>query len=156
AQDRPRQLHGAHRAVRARRVRAGAGDEQARRAAARTVKRLLLSSASPGIRALPLAAGRDVAGLRVAFVPTAAGADWAAQPWVQEDRRQLDSLGCDVSILDLAVAEREEVRAALAGADGVFVGGGNTYLLLWHARRSGFADLVVPLVESGALVYAGT
>lgn len=120
------------------------------------MKRLLLSSASPGIAALPLAAGRDVAGLQISFVPTAAGPEWRDQSWVQEDRRQLEALGCVVSELDLALAGPEEVEAGLAAADGVFLAGGNAYLLLWQAQRSGFADRVVPLVESGRLLYAGT
>ncbi len=79
-----------------------------------------------------------------------------SQPWVQEDRRQLEALGCVASTLDLGVAGPDAVEAALAGADGVFLCGGNAYLLLWHARRSGFAEQVVPLVESGRLLYAGT
>jgi peptidase E len=120
------------------------------------MKRLLLASASPGIGALPLAAGRDPAGLRVAFIPTAAGPDAESSPWVQGDRRQLELLGCELRTLDLAMAERDDVESALAAADGVFLTGGNAYLLLWHAQRSGFADLVVPRVESGKLLYAGT
>ena len=116
------------------------------------MRRLLL--ASSGIGALPRLVG--AAGLRFAFVPTAAGPDADSKPWVQNDRRQLDLLGCTSSTLDLARGELEDVEAALDGAGGVFLSGGNSYLLLWHARRSGFAELVVPLVESGALIYVGT
>lgn len=120
------------------------------------MKRLLLSSASRGISALPLAADRDVAGLRFAFVPTAAGPDGTSKPWVQADLRELTALGCLASTLDLGVVGPDEVEAALAAADGVFLCGGNAYLLLWHAQRSGFAEQVVPLVERGRLLYAGT
>lgn len=119
-------------------------------------KRLLLSSASNGIAALPLAAGGEVAGLRFVFVPTAAGSDGLSQPWVKEDLQELATQGCVVTPLDLGVAGPVEVAAALAAADGVHLCGGNTYLLLWHARRSGFSEQVVPLVESGELLYAGT
>jgi dipeptidase E len=118
------------------------------------VKRLLL--ASYGVGALPELAGRDVAGLRFAFVPTAAGPDSEAKEWVRADRRQLESLGCEVTTLDLARVEAEQVPAALHGADGVFLTGGNSYLLLWHARRSGFAEHAVSLVERGELLYVGT
>jgi dipeptidase E len=118
------------------------------------VKRLLL--ASRGIGALPEVVGGEAAGLRLAFVPNAAGPDAETKEWVQADRRQLESLGCEVSTLDLAHVGAEEVEAALRGLDGVFLTGGNSYLLLWHARRSGFADLVTPLVESGELLYVGT
>lgn len=117
------------------------------------MKRLLL--ASSGVGALRELAG-DTAGLQLAFVPTAAGPDAETKFWIQGDRSQLEVLGCEVTTLELANATRGEVETALASADGVFVGGGNSYLVLWHARRSGFADVVVPLVESGELIYVGT
>lgn len=120
------------------------------------MKRLLLASASRGIAALPLAAGRDAAGLRFLFIPTAAGPDGMRQPWVRGDLRALEALGCAVSPFDLAASGPGDVATALAATDGVFLCGGNAYLLLWHAQRSGFADHVVPLVESGSVLYAGT
>lgn len=117
------------------------------------MKRLLLASSQTGaLRRLV----DDPAGMRFAFVPTAAGPDPDSQWWVQADRGALERAGCVVTTLELAAAGADEVRSALSVADGVFVTGGNAYLLLWHARRSGFADLVVPLVESGKLLYAGT
>lgn len=118
------------------------------------MKRLLL--ASYGVGALPELADGKAGGLRFAFIPTAAGPDAEAKEWVQSDRRQLEILGCEVSTLELAHAEADEVAAALRGVDGVFLAGGNSYLLLWHARRSGFAGLVSPLVEAGDLLYVGT
>jgi dipeptidase E len=118
------------------------------------LKRLLL--ASYGIGALPLLVESKVAGLRFAFVPTAAGPDAETKEWVQADRRQLEILGCEVSTLELASTSARAVEEALTRADGVFVAGGNSYLVLWHARRSGFAELVPPLVEAGSLIYAGT
>lgn len=118
------------------------------------MKRLLL--ASHGVGALPSLVDGEVAGLRLVFVPTAAGPDAPTKEWVQTDRRQLERLGCDLATLDLAGVGADEVEAALRSSDGVFLTGGNSYLLLWHARRSGFAELVVPLVERGELVYAGT
>ncbi|HJU36286.1 MAG TPA: Type 1 glutamine amidotransferase-like domain-containing protein [Gaiellaceae bacterium] len=118
------------------------------------MKRLLL--ASYGVGALPELAGGNADGLRLAFVPTAAGPDAETKEWVQSDRRQLEVLGCEVSTLDLARVAVNEVKEALRGVDGVFLAGGNSYLLLWHARRSGFAGVVSPLVESGELLYVGT
>jgi dipeptidase E len=89
-------------------------------------------------------------------VPTAAGPDFATKDWVQADIRQLEVLRCEVSTLDLAVAGEDEIDGALAVADGVLLVGGNAYLLLWHVQRSGFAERVVPLVQSGELLYMGT
>jgi len=117
------------------------------------VKRLLLASAQTGaLRRLV----DDPARMRFAFVPTAAGPDSDSKPWVRADRAGLEAVGCDVSTLELAAAGPDEVQSALSLVDAVFVTGGNTYLLLWHAQRSGFAELVVPLVESGELLFAGT
>jgi dipeptidase E len=112
--------------------------------------------ASDGLSALPRLLGDTTAGLRVAFVPTPAGEDADTQPWVQTDRKQLTMLGCRLTTLELATAEPDDVAAALRAVDGVFVTGGNAYLVLWHARRSGFAELVPPLVTTGALLYMGT
>lgn len=117
------------------------------------MKRLLL--ASYGIGAVASLVGETV-GLRFAFVPTAAGPEFGLKEWVQADRRGLEVLGCEVSVLDLATVGPAEVEEALTGLDGVFLTGGNSFLLLWHARRSGFAELVAPLVERGDLLYVGT
>lgn len=118
------------------------------------MKRLLL--ASYGVGALPELVDGDIARRRFAFVPTAAGPDAGAKEWVRADRRQLESFGCEVTTLDLARVEVDELPAALHGVHGVFLTGGNSYLLLWHVRRSGFAEHVVPLVERGELLYVGT
>jgi dipeptidase E len=118
------------------------------------VKRLLL--ASYGVGALPEVVDGKAEGLRLAFVAAAAGPDAETKEWVQADRRQLEILGCEVWTLDLAQVEADAVKAVLRGVDGVFLTGGNSYLLLWHARRSGFAGLVPPLVEAGELLYVGT
>lgn len=118
------------------------------------MKRLLL--ASSGIGALPSLLGDEVVGSRFAFVPTAAGPEFEMKPWVRADRRALEALGCQVSVLDLAGVEPARTVEALDGLDGVLLTGGNSFLLLWHARRSGFADLVGPLIESGELLYVGT
>jgi dipeptidase E len=118
------------------------------------VKRLLL--ASSGISALPVLLGGPADGLRVAFVPTPAGPEAEREPWVQADRRQLELLGCRLSTLELATADSDEVARALRGLDAVFITGGNAYLVLWHARRTGFAREASKLVEGGSLVYIGT
>jgi dipeptidase E len=118
------------------------------------VKRLLL--ASHGIGALPELVGGKAHGLSFAFIPTAAGTEAEAKAWVQADRRQLAALGCEVSTLDLADVGADEVDRALRDVDGVFVSGGNSFLLLWQAVRSGFAAVVQELVETGSLLYVGT
>jgi dipeptidase E len=118
------------------------------------VRCLLLGSW--GIGALPALLDAPVADRRIAFVVTAANPDPESKFWVQVDRRQLEVLGCDVVTLDLATVRGDDLAHQLANVDVVFVTGGSTYQLLWHARRSGFADLAPPLVNEGRLVYVGT
>ena len=120
------------------------------------MKRLLLASASQGIGALSSLVSGETHGLRFLFVPTAAGPGGEDKEWVQRDRRQLEQLGCDLRMLDLATAEPGEVEEVVGRADGVFLTGGNAFLLLRHVLRSGFAEQVVPLVDDGSLVYVGT
>jgi dipeptidase E len=111
---------------------------------------------SYGISALSQLVEEGVPGLVVAYVATAAGPDAESKFWVQADRLQLESLGCRPLTLDLAAADEAGLGRRLGDVDAVFVTGGSTYLLLWHARRSGFAALVPRLVEAGELVYVGT
>jgi dipeptidase E len=118
------------------------------------MRRLLL--ASHGIGALPGLVEEDTTGLPLTFVPTAAGPEADSKPWVQADRRQAELLGFEVATLELASASATDVERVLADSSAVFVTGGNSFLLLWHARRTGFADLVPRLVDDGSLVYIGT
>jgi dipeptidase E len=91
---------------------------------------------------------------RVAFVPTAAHLS-AERPWVDDDRTALVGAGFRVVDFDLAGQDEAGVRAALAAADLVFVAGGNTFVLLREAIRSGFRDLAPGLVRQG-LIYVGS
>ena len=118
------------------------------------MRRLLL--ASHGIGALRALVDEETTGLPLAFVPTAAGPDPESKPWVQTDRRQAELLGFEVATLELASASASEVETVLGDARAVFATGGNSFLLLWHARRTGFVDLVPRLVDDGSLVYIGT
>jgi dipeptidase E len=115
-------------------------------------KLLLGSSGIGGLRELL----PDIDNAHLGYVPTAAGRRAEEMFWVQEDRRQLEALGCGVTTLDLAGASERAVKKVLAAADVVFATGGNAYVLLWHARRSGFARLVSQVVADGNLVYVGT
>lgn len=57
--------------------------------------------------------------------------------------------------IDLEPATSEDVSAALAAADLVFVAGGYPVFLLQHAQRTGFLRAVREGVISGKLAYAG-
>lgn len=109
---------------------------------------------SSRIDRLPTLLGGDPGEIPAAYVPTAA--DVTDDPgYVAEEIDQLTQLGFPVTPLPLAELSRAEVEQGLEAAALVFVSGGSVFHLLHHASRSGFADLVPPLVRAGKLTYAG-
>ncbi len=93
-------------------------------------------------------------GLRVAFIPTAANM-YTGHPWLDADREALVDMGFDVFDFDLQGKQEAEVYAALRLADIIFIGGGNTFYLLYHSQQSGFARVLPTLLEQGK-VYIGS
>lgn len=85
----------------------------------------------------------------VLFVPWAR-TDHAAYTGTTRDR--LARLGLRVAGLD----EAQDPVAAVARADAVFVGGGNTFLLLDALQRSGVLEVLAQRCTSGATRYLGT
>jgi len=109
---------------------------------------------SSRIDRLPALLGGSPGDIPVAYVPTAAdGIDEHGYVAAQID--QLTRMGFPVTPLPLAELSAGEVEQGLKAAGLVFVTGGNVFHLLHHAVRSGFADLVPPLVRAGKLAYAG-
>ena len=88
------------------------------------------------------------------LVPTA-GNPMPATPWVEVAESALSAAGLTVDRLDLEPASADEVAAALARAELVFVTGGHPIFLLQHAQRTGFARRVAEAVRAGTLAYAG-
>lgn len=81
-------------------------------------------------------------------------------PWARTDhdgytataRASLGRLGVDV----VGLHEAPDPVAAVAEADAVFVGGGNTFLLLDTLQRTGVLSVLADRARSGALRYLGT
>lgn len=90
----------------------------------------------------------------VAFVDAAARPLGSA-PFVDDCKRALSRLGCEIVTLDLTTAEEENTAATLARSRVVFVTGGYPVFLLQAAQRSGFLDHTRGAVQSGALGYIG-
>ncbi|MGL5824091.1 MAG: Type 1 glutamine amidotransferase-like domain-containing protein, partial [Nocardioides sp.] len=88
--------------------------------------------------------------LRTVFVPTA-GVPFEAAPWLDRRRAWLTSAGFEFEDLELSSASPDEVAGSLAGADLVYVEGGNTYYLLEQMRRCRFWEA---MAQSRA-IYAG-
>ena len=114
---------------------------------------LLLCSA--GLGAVGPWLDQHVDGSRsVAFVDAAARPLQSA-PFVDDCKRELGDLGCDVAMLDLTVADHAETADALSRSAVVFVTGGYPIYLLQCAQRSGFLDQARARVRSAELSYIG-
>lgn len=82
---------------------------------------------------------------RVAFVPYAA-VTFTDDDYVARVREALDGLGLDI----VGVHTSADPAGVVAGADAVFVGGGNTFHLLRACYRHGLLDAVRQRVAGGA------
>ena len=67
----------------------------------------------------------------------------------------LAALGCEVTELDLTVADPGETAATLSRSALVFVTGGSPIYLLECAQKSGFIELVSAGVRNGDFGYVG-
>ncbi|HUC90226.1 MAG TPA: Type 1 glutamine amidotransferase-like domain-containing protein [Patescibacteria group bacterium] len=96
----------------------------------------------------------DPAGLRAAFIPTAAD-PYDDKDFVKVDRDKLVELGFAVTDIDIKDKTEIELAKLLASYDLVLVAGGNTYYLLYHAQKSGFMNVIKKRLEDG-MVYVGS
>ena len=97
---------------------------------------------------------RDPAGLRVAFIPTAANPE-KIRFFVDSDRKALERLGLEVVMVDIASAGSSGIEEALGRCDLVFVAGGNTFYLLQELRHSGAGGLIAKAIANGT-PYVGS
>ena len=91
----------------------------------------------------------------VAFVTTAAYGETKKPAWLENDRKLLHRCGIK-EILDFDIKGKNEgqLEKELAKTDIIFVEGGNTFYLLYHARKSGFDRALPKLLNKGKL-YVG-
>lgn len=81
-------------------------------------------------------------GKNAVFIPTAANAEGGGTIYVKRQRRALEKLGIKACVLDISVAESNEITAKLLNSDIIYIGGGNTFYLLQELKRSG-ADMII-------------
>ena len=92
-------------------------------------------------------------GLHLAFVTT--GVDvMPRQEYARATRARLESLGFLVEDVDLKGRSKSSLETTLEQKDVLYVVGGQTFYLLDHMRKSGFGELIGPLVDED-LVYIG-
>lgn len=92
---------------------------------------------------------------RTACYITTAGNLEANPHWIEEEVSAIETAGLNVTRIDLAELSPENVADAFEDCHSIWVGGGNTFLLLQEVRRSGFDTLVTEKIAEGT-PYVGT
>ncbi len=121
------------------------------------MKALLTSSGitNPTLKnVLQQLAGKPLTELSAVFIPTAASAVNEEKTWLIENLVQTRDCGFKyLDIVDIAAVKPENWRPRLEKADIIFMGGGNTFHLMWHITQSGLAEILQRLLESK--IYVG-
>lgn len=92
---------------------------------------------------------------KLAFIPTASILkDWPA--YFKEVIQPLfNKINIEVVCLEISTQTQEQIAVTLSDCDMVYVGGGNTYVLLEHIKKSGFAYALKLFLAKGGL-YIGS
>lgn len=93
-------------------------------------------------------------GMKAAFIPTARD-PYEKSPWADIDFHKLQEIGFETAMYDIKGKTEEQIYNDLKKFDVIFVCGGNTFYLLYHARQSGFDKAVIRLIDEGK-VYIGS
>ena len=112
------------------------------------MKRLFLTSAFNQVGNSVAAFFSEPVCTTVAFITTAADV-YETKPWMEADRQTFVDLGFQVADYDIKDTTEERIYSDLKTKDIVFVSGGNTFYLLYHARKSGFDRAIERMLEEG-------
>lgn len=98
--------------------------------------------------------GRDFAGKKAIFIPTA-GDPYDNKDFVEADRIALEKYGLDIVEMDIKNKNEEEIRKAIIGADIVLVAGGDTFYLMEKLKESGADKVIKDFIEKNG-IYIGS
>ena len=98
--------------------------------------------------------GRDFAGKKAVFIPTA-GDPYDNKDFVEADRIALEKYGLDIVEMDIKNKNEEEIRERIDGADIVLVAGGDTFYLMEKLKESGADKIIKEFVARGG-IYIGS
>lgn len=85
--------------------------------------------------------------IKVAFIPTAAYPE-VDKSFVQKSLDELKEIGITkIEEVDLKNENKGSLYNKLLGVDVIYVNGGNTFYLLEYIRKSGFDQIINPLLE---------
>lgn len=92
--------------------------------------------------------------LSIAFIPTAANVEEGDKGWLVDDLVILKNLKPKLlDVVDFSAVPRDIWQPRLEAADVFVFGGGNTFHLMYHIRKSGLAELLPELLKTR--VYVG-
>lgn len=119
--------------------------------------KLLLTSAGLAnqsiINALEKLLGKPARGTKLAFIPTGANVEPGDKSWMIDDLNNFRNAGLVVDIIDISAVPKEVWLPRLEAAEVLFLGGGNTFHLMYWVKQSGLIDSLSELLTSR--VYAG-
>lgn len=100
--------------------------------------------------------GKPFNEIQLTIIPTAANT-YAVdnRPWFDNELNAFKKLRFNIKILEIENKNKEEIKEELKNTDAVFVTGGNTYYLLYHAKESGLFSLLKEMVNTG-VIYIGS
>lgn len=95
-------------------------------------------------------ANENLAGKRVAFIPTAALPD-KLDFHVEYSNELLSKMGLIVDELEISTATHLDIVSKLENSDYIYVTGGNTFFLLQEMNKSGAGNLIKAQINAGKL-----
>lgn len=92
--------------------------------------------------------------IHIAFIPTASNVEEGDKGWLIDDYSNLkkQNYGC-VDIVDISAVSKDIWLSRIKQANVIFVGGGNTFHLMYWFEKSGLAELLPELIKTR--VYVG-
>lgn len=88
------------------------------------------------------------------FIPTATTADDDDKTWLIDNLSEVRDCGFKyIDIVDISAVEMSNWRPRLERADVIFVGGGNSFTLMWWIAKSGLQEVLPELLKEK--VYVG-
>lgn len=119
--------------------------------------KLLLTSAglsNPSIvKAIERLLGKSTKGVKLAFIPTAANVEPGDKSWMIEDLNNYLKAGFEVDIVDISAIPKNVWLPRLQQAEVIFLGGGNTFHLMYWVKQSGLQEELPNLLKTR--IYAG-
>jgi dipeptidase E len=91
--------------------------------------------------------------VKIAYIPTAANVEEGDKDWLINDLRNLKKQNYIVDIIDISALPKKIWLSRIKEANVIFVGGGNTFHLMYWFEKLGLRELLPELIKTR--VYAG-